>query len=65
MATVERPEIEIVEGEVPAVAVEVAEAGRTIPESLGTYGSSGNPVGSRERSGSKHGGPYRDWAFGG
>ena len=60
MATVERPEIEIVEGEVPAVAVEVAEAA-----SLGTYGSSGNSVGSRERSGSKQGGPDGDWAFGG
>ena len=35
MATVERPEIEIVEGEVPAVAVEVAEAAVPSPKASG------------------------------
>ena len=43
MATVERPEIEIVEGEVPAVAVEVAEAAVPSPKASGPMGPPATP----------------------
>ena len=43
MATVERPEIEIVEGEVPAVAVEVAEATVPSPKASGPMGPPATP----------------------
>ena len=43
MASVERPEIEIVEGEVPAVAVEVAEAAVPSPKASGPMGFPATP----------------------
>ena len=43
MASVERPEIEIVEGEVPAVAVEVAEAAVPFPKASGPLGPPATP----------------------
>ena len=43
MATVERPEIEIVEGEVPAAAVEVAEAAVPSPKASGPMGPPATP----------------------
>ena len=43
MASVERPEIEIVEGEVPAAAVEVAEAAVPSPKASGPMGPPATP----------------------
>ena len=44
MAGVERPEIEIVEGEVPAAAGEVAEAAVPSPKASGPVGPPATPL---------------------